>query len=317
MLYKVLLTFLLTSSNVLAATLHTILIADTNDTNIGKSTMVDISNMENLVESIHKNTGLSLNIQKVFGNKITKNNGRKNVIKVINELSVNDQDIVIFYYSGHGARLSTSRTRWPSLAVNGVKTKINNLLPLNWIVKQLKQKKPKFFIAIADSCNEIINTTHFATKIGGQKKEAYQRLFLGYKGHIIMSSSKPGQFSFGHPSSGGFFTQAFMTSLNKALTSSKPTWQQILDSATRPINTKYFIQKQQIPQANSKNAVFEGVKTTCQKSANLMAERSVVICKDNIESICVGKGTCKTGGYFQQGKQECCCDNRGRAHCYE
>jgi hypothetical protein len=308
------------SPNTLAATLHAILVADTNDSKIGRSTMTDLSNMHNLMKSVKENTGLALNVKTLQGSTITSTGqGYEKVTQAVKQLSVNRQDIVVFYYSGHGGRLSSDKSKWPSLAVEGQTTRSNRLIPLTDIIALLKQKNPKFFIVIADSCNSIIDTERFLPKPAGQKLEAYQKLFLGYKGYLIASASKPRQYAFGDPQNGGLFSQALHASLNKALISSQPTWKDIMDQATKPIQTNSPLQSVQNPQADYRHAISVKVDVDSINEDNLGSCKSAEECAGavgGVTNICAGRGTCKTGDYFNRNGQECCCEN-GQAHCFE
>ncbi len=327
-----LLTGILSVQGVLAATLHAILVADTNDQKIGRSTMTDLSIMTNLMESIKENTGLQLNEKTIHGATLTQDMGYTAVKQAVESLSVSSEDVVIFYYSGHGARLSSDSSRWPSLAVEGVYTGVRKLLPLQWVVDQLNQKRPRFFIAMADSCNSEIDTGRFIPRQVGNKN-AYQSLFLGYKGQMIASGSKPGQYSFGDPQNGGLFSQAFHANLNKALASSNPSWQEIMDGATQPIETGSPLQPVQNPQADYRNAVkivFDTLTddelppNQCEKNSrdcagSVQVQRPPPYYRpppSSGDSVCRGRGTCQTGDYFWKGGQECCCDNSGRARCF-
>jgi len=305
-----------------AATLHAILVADTNDSKIGRSTMTDLSNMHNLMKSVKENTGLTLNVKTIHGSTITlSGQGYKKVTQAVNQLSVGSQDVVVFYYSGHGGRFSSDKSKWPSLAVEGQSTRSNRLIPLKDIIDKLKQKKPKFFIVIADSCNSVIDTERFLPRPAGQKKEAYQKLFLGYKGYLIASASKARQYAFGDPQNGGLFSQAFHAHLNEALVSSQPTWKGIMDKATQTIQTNSPLQSVQSPQADYQHAISVKVDTGSINEDNLgsckSADDNCAGAVGGVVNICAGKGTCKTGGYFQQNGQECCCDDDGKAHCFE
>jgi len=322
---------ILSVQGVLAATLHAILVADTNDKKIGRSTMTDLSIMNSLMESIKENTGLQLNVKSIHGSSLTKDKGYNVVKQAVENLLVSSEDVVIFYYSGHGARLSTDTSRWPSLAVEGVYTRVRKLLPLQWVVDQLKQKRPRFFIAMADSCNSEIDTGRFIPRPVANKN-AYQTLFLGYKGHLIASGSKPGQYSFGDPQNGGLFSQAFHANLNQALASSNPSWKEIMDGATQPIQTNSPLQPVQIPQTDYRKAVPIGFEEiTEEELPPNQCERKADDCAGSVQlpppyyrpppssgdSVCRGRGTCRTGDYFWNGGQECCCDQSGTARCYD
>jgi len=217
------------------STLHAVLLADTNDETIGRSVKVDLEKVTNLLPSIGKNTGMKIKAQSISGDQLT----RRNVTNALNQLSVKPDDAVIFYYSGHGGRMSSKKTKWPSLFIGG------SLLDFDWIISTLERKNPRFFMAISDSCNNILDYSSGRSHIGKPKPENYQQLFLKYRGSVIASSSSPGEYSWGTPRNGGLFTLTFLNSLNKELGSSNPNWQNIMRRAEKPIKVRQYVQKPQ------------------------------------------------------------------------
>lgn len=251
---KITFTILLLSQTLYAATLHLVLVGDTNDNKIGKSVNLDIGEMEKFMGVVRVNTNLVLKQTKLVGADLSKNKGYKAVRNAVLNLSVNNDDVVVFYYSGHGGRFESDKSRWPSLAVEGVYTRSEYLLPLDWVVKTLQDKKPRFFMAIADACNSIVGSARYSrTPSTRGAANAFQKLFLGYKGHIIASGSIPKQYSFGEPSSGGLFTNQLMAALSNAVNSSSNlNWEDIMKNATKPIKVNSPTQKVQNPQYHAK-----------------------------------------------------------------
>jgi hypothetical protein len=230
-----------------AATLYAIIVADTNDPGIGSAK--DEEEILNLVANIAKNTGLTLNKTVIDDGAVSQGGGGYNKVKAAVEgLSVTAEDMVFFYYSGHGANKGTGSI-WPELGVEGQATMPDRRIQLDWVKKTLEQKHPRLFIAMADACNVLPRSRARTWPKQTEEPSAYQKLFLGYQGFIVASSSIPDQYSFGVKDIGGLFTQAFLKSLNKALESSNPDWQRIMDEAIQPIQLDHHDQKVQIPQA--------------------------------------------------------------------
>lgn len=128
-LIVVLLYFLLLP--VQAATLHVVLVGDTNDDNIGRSVEVDLVNLRKLVGAITENTGLTANLQIFQGNQLgVKENSTDQIKQALQTLNVGPQDVVMFYYSGHSGRKHDQESKWPLLAVEGGTARLDRMLDL-------------------------------------------------------------------------------------------------------------------------------------------------------------------------------------------
>jgi hypothetical protein len=218
--------------------LHAILVANTDDKAIGSE--IDLKKITELLEMIEINTGLTLEIHTMAGNHFNYNQ----VTNTLTHLSVNPNDVVMFYYSGHGIN-KDEQSRWPSMQVG------NRLLNLTWVTSTLKEKNPRFFIAISDSCNNFIKSIPTTNTKGITQGENFKPLFLDYQGYIISSAAKPGQMSGGSSQHGGLFTKALLKSLNEEMASTNPNWHTIMARAETPISfTDQFGNKQlQMPQS--------------------------------------------------------------------
>jgi len=211
-------------------TFHAVLVAATEDRTIGDVVEKDLRKVKRLVQSISKYTGLKLNEKTITGNNLNYSN----VIAAL-DMSISKEDVVFFYYSGHGARTYHKKTKWPSLALEGMTTPVNKLLDLDIIIAKIQEKNPRFFMVIADTCNNPVEGEGNKNIEVLSASKNYQELFLKYYGHIIASSSKPGQKSWGN-NTGSFFTNNFLNQLSIALRSQKvANWHSIMDESERVI----------------------------------------------------------------------------------
>lgn len=228
--------------SITSAKLHAILVADTKDLNIGSD--IDLGNMKELLITIQQHTGLTLEQYSIAGNAFTSDN----VNNTLTQLSVQPEDMVIFYYSGHGSNLGNSR--WPSLKLS------DQFLDFDQVTQTLENKNPRLLISIADACNNFIdessNTPTRQVIKTTPKADNYRQLFLNYRGKIKASAAKHGQFAAGSSSEGGKYTNAFLNSLNKELASAdKPSWHTVMKRAESPIRfrDKQGIERLQMPQS--------------------------------------------------------------------
>ncbi len=214
-----------------SAALHVILVGDTVDPNIGNGDRLDLNLMKTLVNDAARNTGMRLNL-KVFDDSIV----RSQIMSSIHSLNPGSNDTVIFFYTGHGYRMNSMRTKWPAMALKeGGRTAG---LDQKWVFDTLKAKNPRLLIVMADACNNVVAEGAIDTKIslrsGKELKESYVKLFMKDSGSVLASSSIPGQYSYSG-STGSQFTVSFINNLRSALTSANPSWEGVMRKAAVPL----------------------------------------------------------------------------------
>lgn len=230
----ILILLILLSYNSLAANFHAIIIADTNDSTIGNSVMIDKRKINTLTRNIARNTGLTLKQQNIYGYNFNYNTVKRS----LNKLSVRADDVVMFYYSGHS---NNAGGKWPALNLKGRSLKLHN------VIYNLKAKKPRLLLVIADSCNNLTNrasslNSFMARSIPIPKRNNYEKLFLKHKGTIVMGAARRGEYAWGNGQHGGFFTYQLLESLNQELAlSASPNWNQLVKRAEVPIRLPYGI----------------------------------------------------------------------------
>ncbi len=268
------------------ATLHAIIVADTNDYSIGKSVQVDLQNMQGLVQNISQHTGLVM-----AGEEITGTVSSSKINNAISNLSVGSDDVVIFYYSGHG--YNPGNSKWPGMSLDDGNLTIKN------VKNMLKQKNPRLLIVIADTCNGFTRSVYRYAK-SQENTENYKKLFLKYRGVITASSSKPGQFSWGNTQTGGLYTDALLRSFNKELASqSNPNWESLMERANKPLNGGALQQPQY-------KAVVSVIGTSIQPTP---VQQPTITNSPQ-------PGTITCSNYFNEGGQECCNLTNGQKRCW-
>lgn len=200
-----------------AQTIHWIIFADTQDPNNG----VEVRNSVNAYTTqfidrmndaiIAK--GYTPHLTTYSGSQFTESRCRE----IIRNLSCGKDDIVVFYYLGHGGRAQigkeeavsyNQRYPWPDLAFNKANTnEAINGLTLNAIHNSLKQKGARLTVTIGMCCNAHssqykkhgMSSQSRRYKIVSKKfaKKVGQKLFLKSKGDVLVASAQPGQFSYG------------------------------------------------------------------------------------------------------------------------
>ncbi len=214
--------------------LHLIMVADTNDRKIGPSTAIDSMNMQDLFRSL-----VAQSKGKLFLNKIVLEGyaiSRNNMLGVIDELIVRSNDIVLFSYSGHGHRYTSTVSRWPLMDTNVEATDFLT------VIEKIRSKNPRQFIVLADCCNNVIDTG-FSLKAPDPSRslfvyETIERMFLKSRVKVAASGSRPGQFSAGNNLDGGYFTYSFISNLAKALCSPTGEWEPVFENTKKDVVEK-------------------------------------------------------------------------------
>lgn len=235
-----------------AQTIHWITFIDTTDPNVGK---IDVNTRQILysrwISSINAALapkGYKSKIHDFYGSQTSPENCKSIIQNIICE----PEDIVVFYYVGHGGRSKNDTSRYPQmhLAQNYEK----KLVPLTWVHQELKNKNPRLTLTIGMCCNVFeenlsaknsiaFGLNNSSASYSNNEIQNIQKLFLGYKGDIIVSSSKAGQSSWGCYKQDLGETDYFsyhlikqfarMTSQNK-----EPKWEDLLYSISDVVNNE-------------------------------------------------------------------------------
>ncbi len=242
-------------------TLHAIIVGATKEDNrtLREGLNISIEDIGKELRLIRENTNLSIELHDLtdysFNSIEVKN--------TINNLYCNNDDVIFFYYAGHGFRYSDQNNKWPVLAVgydiNSLKETYEHGISFDEIVKTLKSKNPGLLIAIAECCNsETSYAAPIVEDIKGQAslsfsiriQERFKELYENSKGVIIASSSQPGQISKCSRRLGSYFTGSFVE-IHKELTSisNNANWNDLLEkSKERTIRLAELNDFEQIPQ---------------------------------------------------------------------
>lgn len=223
-----------------SATLRLVIVADTNDGSIGEGVRANELNFRNYLTWVSQGLQIPLKESAVIdGTSFAKENaGCKKIRDALTGLTVDPDDTVFFYYSGHGYRKPGSPSKFPYFyCSDGGDTDFG----LNDVDINLKTKSARLVIGIADTCNVVLGQrppqAAAATGASIDQLAALRQLFLLSRGVVLMSGSKPGEFSW-YRASGGLFSGQLFRALDnviatKGLTS---TWKIVTDKASRPLS---------------------------------------------------------------------------------
>lgn len=222
-------------------TFHAIIFANTKNPGIGESVAEDYQKMRIEFKSMANFIGYNYKAYEFKGEDFN----RSNLENTINKLSCSPEDIVFFYYSGHGGRSSRDKTEFPQMLLLVDESRGGNertdLYPIYNVKERIKAKNPRLTIVMGDLCNSIPDGDWITPKSIGkgptmkttEKCQFYKDLFFNMKGDIITASSKPGETSAAYPY-GGAYTYVFLTVLQAMVANNKQAnWNTLLETAQR------------------------------------------------------------------------------------
>lgn len=239
-----------------AQTIHWLTFIDTTDPNVGQldrnGREVLYNHFVNVVNAAVTEKGYKTNIQDIYGSTLTPQKCKD----VVNSLNVEPNDVVVFYYIGHGTHGTVGGDVWPMMFM--AQDNPNYLVPLKWVHEQLKRKGARLTTTIGMCCNvyQGINRTEtpsFGVNYGNTyltetEKNAIQKMFLGHKGDFLLSSASPGQSSVGGNTPLGpmdLFTCVLVKNFEDSASEGSLEWNELFNDVKGVVNQ--VTQGQQTP----------------------------------------------------------------------
>jgi hypothetical protein len=218
-----------------AQNIHFICFADTDDNKIGKSVKKDVNQMLDFVMSLASDIGIEDNLQPaivMMGEECNK----KNLLTTIEEFKCGKDDIVLFYYSGHGIRAYQDTSEFPQMCLGNSD---QDFISLEYVKEKIERKGPGLSIILADCCNSydssvtpkeaVMITARARASDKSSHDEGMRKLFLETRGSIIAASSRKGEVSWGNSYYGGLFTNGFLNEIDLYTSSGKAfDWQELM-----------------------------------------------------------------------------------------
>ncbi len=203
--------------------LFLVIVANTNDISIGNSCLVDKNATYKTFQQIAEYLKIKLVPKLIFG----KTYNKKNVNLALKSIVPSVNDIIVFYYTGHGFNKTEDDKSFPNLDLRAKSFQPYggaNALNIEDVFEQIKKKGARLNLVFSDCCNsdpgQASNTiTDIATTRGaslGWKMENCEALFMrAEKQSLLMTAAAKGELSAGNTNIGGIFTFNFRESLEK------------------------------------------------------------------------------------------------------
>lgn len=225
------------------AQLHLVLVANTEDRDIGKTCVIDKDATYKTFSEIAEFLEINFKPTVIAGKEFSK----VNVDKAVSSVRPGPNDIVVFYYSGHGFNEVDEPYQFPYLDLRDKSfQKYGGPFTLNIesIYQKLRSKGARLNLVISDCCNKdptsgaLVSSEGASTRTSsiGWNKENCQALFMSKQPlSIMMTAAQKGELSAGNPSDGGIFTFIFREQLEKALGpfTRNPSWNNLVQSAKK------------------------------------------------------------------------------------
>lgn len=224
--------------------LHVLMAADTYDPGIGKSVGQDMDDITNLFQKAARELNIQYDIKKVYGDTFDKNN----IVKQLNSWNIKPNDVIVFYYSGHGYNNVNRSNKFPSMSLDGED------LDLSELHRVIQGKGARLTITIGDMCNSIPRSregTRSEESIPFKSgflfdEDKLRTLFVDSRGSLISASSQKGEWSFCMSNANGtlgngHFTNAFINSFTKEVSkvnTTRSSWSTLFSRAYSEAKTK-------------------------------------------------------------------------------
>lgn len=222
------------------AELFLVIVANTDDISIGNTCAVDKDATFKTFSTLAEFLKLKFSPKIIAGKDFSK----ANVDNAVQSLKPGKNDIVVFYYSGHGFSYANDRYKFPHLDLRDkVSQPYGGAYAVNIedVFSIIKSKGARLNLVISDCCNsdpsltnvstgDIASTRHSSL---GWNVQNCRDLFLNQKPlSVLVTAASKGELSAGN-SSGGIFTFNFRESMEKSFGPfyNLVTWEQLLKSS--------------------------------------------------------------------------------------
>lgn len=229
-----------------ASTLHLIVVANTNVSDIGAACAKDMANLNSEFGGIARVLGMKYDPNLIQG----RNYSKANLANLMRSFKPGSDDVVVFVYTGHGFRFDDQQDYYPNmdLCPTSYDDPMKNYVAVSDVYKELVAKGARLSLVFSDCCNNeigettpLVNTnTLFSRSNNNFDIKKLERLFVDASGSLIATAASPGEVSWCGVN-GGFFTLSLLESLRahiSVLTNGLPDWETLITDALAAATAK-------------------------------------------------------------------------------
>ena len=228
-------------------TMHFIMAAATKDASIGESVETDLKLAEPEFKRFAKQLNINYQERIISGNSFTK----ENILNAIKGVKAAPNDVIVFFYSGHGFRFDDDKDDYPNMFLTysnyGISSS-NDYLGVSEAYNMLAKKKARLTIVLSDCCNAYYGATRQeieSSALASRGNNSYdlkklEKLFLYSSGTLKVTAAKAGQVAL-CDARGGYLLTAFLNNIHSqisAVSDKDPSWEKIVDNAREYVRRK-------------------------------------------------------------------------------
>lgn len=207
-------------------TVHVLMYID-EESGISGSCMIDKKEMTTELTKVENETYMTVKYHPIGGFSAQA------ASKAIDALRCSSNDVILFFYSGHGYRYNNQSSKFPYMAFSHHSSEVVNsyMLSLKEVSDKIKTKGARLTLVLGDLCNSTLPVSQPAhMALEDEFPSIYKSLFLNAKGNVISASSAPGQTSIAPPGRGSVWAAEFVKVVRKASAERKSkTWSEVLE----------------------------------------------------------------------------------------
>lgn len=203
------------SADVGAGTIHFIVFADTEDSSIGTSCNQTVKYLQgNMLVKLRRYID-----DKDVKSYIYEGNGnftRSKLNTTLASLSTSSNDVIFFYYTGHGFNNGANDYPTLTLGKDGEDLSYRKKELLD-VYNTLRAKNHKLLVVMAEACNKQASGSSISDNSPFEDDGARFRSLFSASGDYMISSSKKGQASYSQAGSMGLFSRSFADAMSEMM----------------------------------------------------------------------------------------------------